>query len=83
MDKVYPRLKVAKVTCHCGSAACKRIDGLPWKVYHVQYEGQLNPFKIFEAVDFEVVRDFAAKKSSKVAIWHKNGLAKMAAISIT
>jgi hypothetical protein len=62
VDKVYPRLKIIKNTCHCGAVNCLRLGGLPWRVYHIQFEGQLNPLMTFESRSYEAARSHAAGK---------------------
>ncbi len=62
MDKVYPRLMIKKLTCHCGAVSCKKMSELPWRVYHVQYEGQGNPVTTFESRTYETAREHAALK---------------------
>lgn len=62
MDKIYPRLKIIRKVCHCGAVACKTVDGLPWQVFHVQFEGQLNPLQLFTSAYFEAAREYAARK---------------------
>lgn len=62
MDKIYPRLKIVRIVCHCEAIACKKVDGLPWRVYHIQFEGQLNPLELFSSTQFESSRQFVAVK---------------------
>lgn len=62
MDKVYPRLVIRKVSCHCGSPVCQKNDGLPWRVEHHQFEGQANPVKQFESLGHQDAIDFAVSK---------------------
>lgn len=62
MDKIYPRLKIVRIACHCGALACRRVDGLPWRVYHIQFEGQLNPLELHSSLQYETSRQFVADK---------------------
>lgn len=62
MDKIYPRLKIVRIVCHCGATACRKVDGLPWQVFHIQFEGQLNPLQLFSSAHYEAACEFAGIK---------------------
>lgn len=62
MDKIYPRLKIVRITCHCQAVACRKVDGLPWRVYHIQFEGQINPLELFSSLHYESSCQFVAVK---------------------
>jgi len=62
VDKVYPRLKIVRMSCHCGATACKKIDGLPWRVFHIQFEGQLNPLALFSSAHYDAACEVSGIK---------------------
>ena len=62
MDKIYPRLVIKKNACHCGAIDCSKLKGLPWQVYHIQFEGQLNPLMTFESRSYVAACEHAGIK---------------------
>lgn len=62
MDKIYPRLVIKKNACHCGALDCAKLKGLPWQVYHIQFEGQINPLMTFESRSYVAACEHAGIK---------------------